>query len=68
MKPVYIGDTIECSLTITQIHDPSRARADVIHRNQNGTVVIEAELAGILPDGHERNVLLAIQQEGFTLD
>ncbi len=68
IKPVYIGDTIECSLTITQIHDPNRARAEVIYRNQNGTVVIEAELAGILPDGRERNVLAAIQQEGVTLD
>ena len=68
IKPVYIGDTIECSLTITQIHDPYRARAEVIYRNQNGTVVLEAELAGILPDGPERKVLNAILQEGFTSD
>ena len=67
IKPVYIGDTIECSLTITQIHDPNWAKAEVIYCNQNGTVVLEAELAGILPDGRERNVLAAIQQEGVNL-
>ena len=67
-KPVYFGDTIECSLTITQIDGPNWAKAVVIYRNQDGTVVIEAELAGILPDNRERKVLNAILQEGFTSD
>ena len=63
-KPVYFGDTIECSLTITNIDGLNRARAEVIYRNQDGTIVLEAELAGILPDDRERKVLDAILAEG----
>ena len=66
-KPVYFGDTIECSLTIKQIDGP-RARAEVYYRNQDGIVVLKAELAGILPDNAERKVLNAILQESFTSD
>ena len=66
-KPVYFGDTIECSLTIIQIDGP-RARAEVTYRNQDGTVVLKAELAGILPDNRELKVLNTILQEGFTSD
>ena len=63
-KPVYFGDTIECSLTITKIDGRNRARADVIYRNQDGTIVLEAELAGILPGNPEREILNAILAEG----
>ena len=63
-KPVYFGDTIECSLTITEIDGRNRARADVIYRNQNGSIVLEAELAGILPDNRERKILDAILAGG----
>ena len=56
-KPVYFGDTIECLLTITKIDGQNRARAGVIYRNQDGTVVLEAELAGILPSDRERKIL-----------
>ena len=62
-KPVYFGDTIECTLTITKIDRRNRARAEVIYRNQDGLVVLEAELAGILPDKRERDVLGAILAE-----
>jgi 3-hydroxybutyryl-CoA dehydratase len=56
-KPVYFGDTIDCSLTITKIDGRNRARAEAIYRNQDGTVVLEAELGGILPGDLERKVL-----------
>ncbi len=59
-KPVYFGDTIECSLTITKIDAQNRARAEVIYRNQDGIIVLEAQLAGILPDERERKVLDAM--------
>ena len=62
-KPVYFGDTIECALTITKIDRRNRARAEVIYRNQDGLVVLEAELAGILPDEQERDILDAIVAE-----
>ncbi len=63
-KPVYFGDTIECSLTITEIDRRNRARAEAIYRNQDGVVVLEAELAGILPGDREREVLDAILAGG----
>ena len=63
-RPVYFGDTIECSLTITKIDARHRARADVIYRNQEGTIVLEAELAGILPGDRERKILDAILSGG----
>jgi hypothetical protein len=44
-------------LTITKIDGQNRARAGVIYRNQDGTIVLEAELAGILPSDRERKVL-----------
>ena len=59
-KPVYFGDTIDCSLTITKIDAQNWASAEVIYRNQDGTVVLEADLAGILPGDRERKVLDAI--------
>ena len=64
-QPVYFGDTIECSLTITEIDALSqRARAEAIYRNQENTVVLEAELAGILPGTKERQILDAMVAEG----
>ena len=63
-KPVYFGDTIECSLTITKIDRRNRAIAEVIYRNQDGIVVLEAELAGILPGDLERKILNTILAGG----
>ena len=63
-KPVYFGDTIDCSLTITKIDGRNRAKAEVIYRNQDGTVVLEAELGGILPGDRERKILDAILAAG----
>ena len=66
-KPVYFGDTIECSLTITEIDGRNRARAEVIYRNQDGAIVLEAELAGILPGDRERRILEAIVAGGSRI-
>ena len=65
-KPVYFGDTIDCSLTITKIDGRNRARAEAIYRNQDGTVVLEAELGGILPGDREQKVLDDIPAGGDT--
>ena len=64
MRPVYFGDTIECAFTITEIDARNRARAAAVYRNQEGTVVLEADLAGILPGAPERRVLEAMAAEG----
>ena len=63
-RPVYFGDTIECTFTISEIDEHNRARADAIYRNQDGTIVLVADLAGILPSEPEREVLEAMVAEG----
>jgi acyl dehydratase len=63
-RPVYFGDTIECTFTIIEIDDRNRARADVVYRNQDGVIVLEAELAGIVPGETEKGVLSVMVAEG----
>ena len=64
-QPVYFGDTINCSLSITKIDEQNqRARAEAVFRNQEKTVVLEAELAGILPNTRERQILNTMVAEG----
>ncbi len=63
-RPVYLGDTIECTFIISEIDDHNRARAQAIYRNQDGTIVLEADLAGILPGPPEREVLNTMVAEG----
>src|SRR5262249_38311353 len=48
-KPVYFGDTIECSVTITEVGDRDRAKAQAVFTNQRNEVVIDASVTGILP-------------------
>jgi len=63
-KPVYWGDTIKCTLTITDIDHKNRAHAKAVYTNQDGSVVLEAALSGILPAEPEKEVLIAMVQEG----
>ena len=56
-KPVYPGDTITCRFSISEIDADNRARAAVRFTNQRGVVVLEAELAGILPSTTEKELL-----------
>jgi len=62
-KPVYFGDTIECRLTITELDDRNRAKAEAVFKNQEGEVVIEASLAGIVPGALEKQVMKAMVAE-----
>ncbi len=63
-KPVYIGETISCSLTITRVGDLGRAEAAAIFRNQESAVVLEAFLKGILPGPRDLEVMTAMVREG----
>jgi 3-hydroxybutyryl-CoA dehydratase len=63
-RPVYLGETIECRFTIKEIDGRNRARAEAIYRNQDGIIVLEADLAGILPGSREREVLDTMVAEG----
>ncbi len=63
-RPVYFGDTIECTFTISEIDERNRAGAEVIYRNQDGTIILEANVSGIIPDKSEREILDAMVAEG----
>ncbi len=63
-KPVYFGDSIECSLTITDLDDKGWIDAKAEYINQKGTVVIEGLLKGIIPGIKEKEVMKAMIAEG----
>ncbi|MFZ0131549.1 MAG: MaoC family dehydratase [Desulfobacterales bacterium] len=63
-KPVFIGDTITCTFTIGQIDERSRAAGNAVYTNQQGEVVLEADLKGILPGPAERRIMQAMVAEG----
>ena len=63
-KPVYVGDTITCEFTVTEIDQRDRATAAVCFRNQHDIVVIEATLTGVLPNEEEKRVMAAMVAEG----
>lgn len=63
-QPVYFGDTIQCCFTIVELDDRNRAKAEAVFRNQQGEVVIEAYVRGIIPGPPEKRVLEAMMAEG----
>ena len=63
-KPVYFGDTIECCFTITELDERNRAKAEAVFRNQQGEIVMEAYLTGIIPGLRERAVMETMMAEG----
>jgi acyl dehydratase len=62
--PVYIGDTVTCTMTIVEIDARNRARAEAVFRNQAGIVVLRSELSGIVPGPEEIRVLKDMVSEG----
>ena len=64
LKPVYFGDTIRCTLTITKIEESGRAEAEAFFTNQNGDQVCYARLTGRLPMRRERELLQRMIDEG----
>jgi 3-hydroxybutyryl-CoA dehydratase len=56
-QPVYFGETITCRFTITDLDEHLRASAEAVYFNQDGNIVLEAELKGILPNAVERRIL-----------
>ena len=63
-QPVYFDETITCRFTITDIDERRRSLAKAVYFNQEGDIVLEAELKGILPDAAERRILDAMVAEG----
>jgi acyl dehydratase len=64
IKPVYFGDTIDCTLTITKIEESGRAEAEAFFANQNGEQVGYAHLKGRVPIDQEKDHLRIIVEEG----
>ena len=63
-RPVYFGDTIEGCLTITEIDNRNRAKAQAVLKNQQNEIVIEAALGGVVPGDPEKRVMEAMVAEG----
>ena len=54
----------EVITTITEIDERRRACAEAVYFNQDGDLVLKAELKGILPDAAERRILDTMMAEG----
>jgi L-amino acid N-acyltransferase YncA/acyl dehydratase len=63
-KPVYFGDTVLCTLTITSFNDRGWAEAEAVLQNQAREIVVEASLKGILPGAEERRIMKTMVDEG----
>ena len=63
-KPVYFGGAITCLFTITSVEENGRAIAKAVYKNQDGLVVLEATITGILPNEQERDILSQMLAEG----
>jgi len=63
-RPVYIGDTVQCCVTILDIDEKNRARAEAVFYNQDGALVIESIFTGVIPGDSEKEVLRAMLAEG----
>jgi acyl dehydratase len=64
VKPVYLNDTITCTMTITKIEDSGRAEAEALFDNEAGEQVCYARLTGRLPRNHEQEILSRMVGEG----
>ncbi len=63
-KPVYAGDTITCQWVIKEMDDQGRATAAITMTNDEGALVLEAEVRGVSPGMKERSILAQMLSEG----
>jgi len=63
IRPVYFGDTITCTITITKIEKSGRAEAEALYINQAGEKVCQSLLTGRLPVPAERGLLKQMVSE-----
>ena len=63
-RPVYFGDTVSCALTITEIDERNRAKAEAVFKNQLDEFVIEASVTGIVPGSVEKRAMETMLDEG----
>ena len=63
-KPVYFGETIQCDFTITEMDERGRAKAETVFTNEDGMIVLQAVLTGIVPGDEEKKVIRDMLAEG----
>uniref|UniRef100_UPI0033415B3A MaoC family dehydratase n=1 Tax=Castellaniella defragrans TaxID=75697 RepID=UPI0033415B3A len=63
-RPVYADETLTCDLLICELDEKGRAKAKVNVTNDEGIVVLEAEITGVLPNEAERRRLAEMLAEG----
>jgi len=63
-KPVFMGDTVLCTLMITEMDDKGVAEARVDCRNREGVTVLDGLLAGVAPSPKQREIMKAMVEEG----
>ena len=63
-RPVYVGDTVRCTLTITELDEKGLAEVRADCRNQEGGIVLEAFLTGVVPQEEQREILKVMVEEG----
>lgn len=64
IAPVYFGDSVTCRITVTEIDEQGRAKAQAVLTNQHGVRVATAALKGRLPMGEDRERLRRMMAEG----
>lgn len=64
LRPVYVGDTVTCCMRILEVDSKGRAKAAAMFTNQQGELVMEAELTGVVPSEDERALLSKMLEEG----
>lgn len=63
-KPVYVDDTVACTCTLVRMDVDGKAMAHAEFVNQEGELVMTAELYGNIPVGQDREVLQRMVAEG----
>jgi acyl dehydratase len=56
-RPVFFGDTVTCTVSITSVDARGWARAEAVYTNQRGEVVVSARMEGQVPQGESQEAL-----------
>ena len=64
LKPVYLGQTVTCTLEVLSVDDRHRARARAKFVTREGIKVLEAELEGRLTAGSRKKALEKMVAQG----
>jgi len=63
-RPVFFGDTIACTVTVTSVDQRGWAKAEALYTNQRGEVVVSAKMEGQVPRGESQETLCRRLEEG----